>query len=142
MLPTLSRNSHASFPNSLDSLFRSFFGPWSDGLATGNRVPPINLIEEDGQYVLEAELPGYALADVQLEVHGDRVMLSGSREDVTPESVTFRRKERQAQSFERHLQLPTEVAAEQVSACLRNGLLRVVLPVAAAAQPRQITVNG
>lgn len=142
MLPTLTRNSMSGLPSHFDSLLRSFLGPWSEEFSHGNTVPPINLWEEDGTYYLEAELPGYALDSIDLEVNGDRLVLSGKREDIAPEGVTFRRKERHTESFERHLQLPADVATDRVEAQLRSGVLRVTLPVAAEKQPRKITVNG
>ena len=147
-------STRTGFPTDLDSLFRSFFAPFAQGLSprshglfsrslsSGTTTPAINLWEEDGNYVLEAELPGYALDAIDLQVHGDQVLLSGKRDEQAPEGVTFRRRERGSESFERKITLPSEIELDGVEATLKHGLLRVTLPPVPWAQPRKITVNG
>ena len=49
--------------------------------------------------------------------------------------------ERSAVSFAKSYQLPTRIDADKVVATLKHGVLRLTLPKAADAQPRQISVT-
>ena len=49
--------------------------------------------------------------------------------------------ERTYGSFERVIELPTEVEASKAKAKLKNGVLEVVLPKVAEAKPKQIKVE-
>ena len=59
--------------------------------------------------------------------------------NLTPEA--FHRSERAAGRFVRTIELPVEVDAERVKAEYKQRLLRVTLPKAEAAKPKQISVR-
>ena len=105
-------------------------------------VPAINAGEDDNNFYVEAQLPGFALDDIRITVQRNQLHLSGKRERAKDESIRWHRVERGFGAFERTLRLPRDVDAEQVTAEARHGIIRITLPKAASAKPKQITIHG
>lgn len=134
------------FQEEMDDLFGNFFGPgrvapWTSfGRST---FPVFNVWEDDENLYAEAELPGIALEDIDVQLHGHELTIKGQRKDAKEEEgVTFHRRERQCGEFCRVLQLPVEVDRDKVQASMRNGILSVTLPKGQAARPRKIEVKA
>lgn len=112
----------------------------------GRRFPAVNLSEGDDALVLEAELPGLAPEQVDVTVHGDELVIRGSRPERAStdgaDDRTWHRSERGAGSFERRLTLPVSVDPHLVVAHLADGVLRVTCPKAASAKPHKISVRA
>jgi HSP20 family protein len=105
--------------------------------------PPVNLWEDDDVFVLEAELPGLDLKDLEMYVTGhDQLTLKGERKVPKPEKGVQHRQERGFGSFARTITLPMDVDATKVEARLDNGVLSVRLPKSEAAKPHKIEVKG
>lgn len=98
--------------------------------------PPLDVYENDGKYAIDLSVPGYDAKDVNIEVNGSTVTISGSRKQ-SDEKKTARyyRREMRSGSFERSVTLPQELDSEHVDAKLQNGLLTIELaplkPIAA-----------
>jgi HSP20 family protein len=107
------------------------------------RYPLINLSEDKDRLYIEALTPGVDPKSLNVTVMQNRLTLSGEKSpigsDVKPEA--FHRNERASGKFLRTLDLPVEVDDSSVEAEYKNGLLRVTVPKAEKAKPKQITVN-
>jgi len=92
-------------------------------------TPTLDLTEEPGGFVLEMDVPGVRLEDLEISVAGRRLTVRGRRE-VVRESTDprVRLRERWSGSFSRSLDLPDQVDEEKISATLREGILRIELP--------------
>ncbi len=100
-------------------------------------------VAEDDHVVLEAELPGLQLKDLEIFVTGgNQCTLKGERRPVVPEKGVWHRQERGHGAFQRTLTLPFPVDPEKVEARLENGLLCVRLAKHESARPRKIQVRG
>ncbi len=133
----------ADMERALDSLF-------DDGyFATTTGGVNVDVREEDGRYVLEAELPGLTEKDIEVKVENDMLTLASKSEaraaSAAPSSEEKRNgyllRERSARSFTRSFALPNDVDREHIQARLENGLLVMELPKTEAARPRQIEVK-
>lgn len=112
-------------------------------VSRGARVfPAVNVWEDGDNLYAEAELPGIALADIDVSVIGDELAIAGERKTPYGEDATFHRRERGFGTFRRAIGLPTPVDADRVSATLNHGVLRITLPKAAEAKPRKIEVKS
>jgi len=108
-------------------------------------TPPVDLYETATAFVLEAELPG--LTREQIDIHAEEHLIAvrGHRNakpaasDVSCEQ--YHRVERGHGYFSRTFTLPTAIEVSNVSAELRDGMLIVTLPKAAAPSPRRINVS-
>ena len=110
----------------------SFFGP-----APFFGLPPVDVKETEESYLVCAELPGLAREDIDLQVRGDVLLISGHKaEERDDRASTFRVSERRFGRFDRSVPLPPDVRREQIDAAFRDGVLTVTLPkTAKASQP-------
>jgi HSP20 family protein len=104
--------------------------------------PAMDVSESESQYVVSLDLPGVQIGDVKIEIHEDRLSISGARPAaVRPEGSQYHREERSFGAFRRTLVLPKNVDSEKVEASYQAGVLEVVVPKIAKAQPRTIEIR-
>lgn len=104
--------------------------------------PLVNVSEDRDALHVEALAPGLDPAKIEVTVHQGQLRIAGEKSaiggEVKPEA--YHRNERAAGRFVRTFTLPAEVNADAVTAQYTNGVLRVTLPKAEQAKPKQITV--
>ena len=89
--------------------------------------------QEEGAYVLRAELPGIDPdKDVEVTVENGVLTISGERHEETKEK---NRQEFHYGSFRRTLTLPAGAQSDQVTAAYTDGVLEVRVPLSAEAPP-------
>lgn len=106
----------------------------------GRTTPLINAWEIEGTLVIEAELPGFTMDNLDIALTGRELTIKGRREEIEPEGATLHRRERPVGEFSRVVRLPFDVDGERVEASLRHGVLTIRLPRAQADLPRKIKV--
>ena len=104
-------------------------------------VPAVDLEETDDAWVVEAELPGVRKEDVNVEVRGSELSISGEVKEREREGV-LRRRTRRIGEFDYHVTLPGEADAEHIEARLDDGVLTVRIPKPEQARARRIDVAG
>ena len=115
---------------------------WLDaGPSGGGGYPPINVFRKGDDLVVLAEMPGVRKSDLELQVKGRTIRISGSKAVAYPEQAGLHRRERLGGRFDRALTLPIEIDADGVQAECRDGLLALLLPRAARDKPRTIQVR-
>ncbi len=110
--------------------------------SAARQYPRVNVAATNEGYVLEALAPGADVTGLDVSVKGNVLTISGEKlapKDVAPEA--YHRSERAAGRFVRTLELPEDIAADKVTASYRDGILRLELPKAETAKPRQIEVQ-
>jgi HSP20 family protein len=103
---------------------------------------PLDVYEEDGNYVAEATLPGVKASGVEVQVHGDTVTISGTLAAGEGEKRQYLLRERRSGKFSRTLTLPAELNADKVEATFTDGVLRIVLPKAEQYLPKKIAIKS
>lgn len=103
---------------------------------------PLDVIEEDGQYIVKASVPGVNPEDVEITLTDNVLTIKGEmkQEDERNES-NYHVRERRSGSFMRQVALPTTVNADKVEATNENGVLTLHLPKSEAAKPKKISVK-
>ena len=101
-------------------------------------VPRVDIEEQDGAYVVEAELPG---EDVNIELVRNELSITGEVKEQEREG-TLRRHMRRTGRFEYRVTLPDPVDAEKIEARLDNGVLTVRVPKSERAERRKIEIGS
>ena len=104
-----------------------------------------DLIESDTHYILRADLPGLSEDDVNIELDGNVLSVSGERKsEHEHRGQGYYRVERSYGSFRRSLRLPEGVDAGAIKATFDKGVLEITVPKPEAAKPHkvQITVSA
>ncbi|HSZ51188.1 MAG TPA: Hsp20/alpha crystallin family protein [Caulobacteraceae bacterium] len=92
-------------------------------------LPAVDLKETDEAYKLCAELPGLRPADIELEIKGEALVLTGHKsEEKDDHRAAYRISERRFGRFERRFPLPPDVDLSKIEADFRDGVLTVTLP--------------
>ncbi len=90
----------------------------------------VDLYEVDGEFTIEAEVPGIPPGQIELLVSGDKVSIRGRRdEESQPEGEAegwrLYRRERRPGTIEREIPLPLPVVRDSAVATLRDGVLTI-----------------
>jgi HSP20 family protein len=104
-------------------------------------VPDVDVEELDDAYLIEAELPGVDRKDVNVELAGNELSVTGEIKQRERKGLV-RRRTRRTGRFELHLTLPDPVNGEKVDARFDNGVLSVRVPKLESSQRRQIEVKS
>jgi HSP20 family protein len=105
-------------------------------------VPPVDIREEDTQFVLHADLPGIEPKDIEVTLEKGVLTVRGKRTlAARDERAGFRRVERVSGAFYRRFALPDTADSHSVKARFANGVLEVVIPKQPQVMPRRITVE-
>ena len=104
-------------------------------------VPPIDVHETAAEYVVTAEVPGLTRDDIEIRIHDGRLQISGERRERDVPYEQYHRVERGHGSFSRTFELPLPVDGDRVTADLRDGVLTVLCPKAAANGAQRILVS-
>ena len=97
----------------------------------GPQSVSMDVAEQDEEYVVTADLPGYEKGDIDLSISDRTLRVGVDREESSDESDedgTYIRRERRRQSVSRTITLPEEVEEDESSAAYNNGVLTVTLP--------------
>lgn len=109
---------------------------------TGTVTPPVDIYECADELVLEADLPGMNLEDLDIRVEDNTLTIQGERkqrQDV-PEG-SYHRAERYYGVFTRSFSLPNTIDAGKIQAGYNNGVLRLTMAKREESKPRQIKVQ-
>jgi HSP20 family protein len=93
--------------------------------------------------VIRCELAGVHREDIDIELTGDTLTISGERKSELSEEVHFYTRERSFGHFRRSMNLPEGIDDDDISASFEDGMLQVVARGAAAAapEPRRIEIG-
>ncbi|MCI0571036.1 MAG: Hsp20/alpha crystallin family protein [Myxococcaceae bacterium] len=110
--------------------------------ATTAFAPDFDVKETKDSFIFKADLPGVKENDVDISLTGDRLTVTGKREEEkTEEGERFYAYERTFGSFSRSFTLPEGVSAEDVRAEMKNGVLTLTLPKKPEVQTRHIRLG-
>lgn len=141
--PILSREPFASLREEIDGLLRRLSGEMDGGWLAGEFAPSLDLAETDGALAVTIDLPGVKPDEIDIEVTGTTLKISGERKEEQEEKgKSFHRVERRSGRFIRTLTLPCTVQEDRVEAKYDNGVLTIQLPKTEESKTRKIEVKS
>ncbi len=120
-----------------DTLFDNIFGDWG---VRNSTYPTVNVYEDSKAFYVEAELPGYASDEVNIDIEKHVLHISSEKvENEVDKKYVVR--ERGYMKFNRAFSLPEGINEDAIEAEFKNGILTITLPKLPAEQPKKITVK-
>ena len=118
-----------SLRNEMDNLMNNFFTQGSFNrplIRSMGYFPAVDIQEKDGKYLLEAELPGMAEDEIDLDLHDNILTLKGERKsEFKEEKEGYYHAERSLGTFRRDIPFNEQVDPDKVKAELKNGILHI-----------------
>lgn len=125
--------------NDIECFLEEFFGGQPRPTAY---TPRVDLVNNESEIVLKADLPGIDKDDLDITVTNDLVTLKGERKiEESSENECFYCQESTYGAFERSIPLPDRVVGDETKASLKNGVLTLTLPKAEPRGAIKIKVN-
>jgi HSP20 family protein len=132
-----------SLRDAMNRLFEeSFVTPSLFRPVAGQRRLAVDCYETDDAYVVEAAMPGIKPEEVQITLSGNLLTIHAEhKREEEHKARKYTYQERYVGAFHREITLPHSVRTEGIEAILQDGLLRLTLPKAEAAKPKQIPIR-
>jgi len=133
-----------TFQQEMNRLFDEFFRGW--GLTPWRGLgemewtfsPQVDVVEDDKEIRVSAELPGMDADDVDISIAQGLLTISGEkREEKEDRGKNYYRMERSYGSFRRAIPLPVEVDENKAEAIFKKGVLTITLPKTAESQAKK-----
>jgi HSP20 family protein len=129
-------------PLTLPEEFDEFFNQFGESLFNGFRsrmpavfqtraFPPVNVAESEQHFTVSVELPGLDAKDINIELMGNQLQISGERKfEEEKKGKEYRRVESQYGKFSRSLTLPDNLRLdrESIDATFHKGVLEIKVP--------------
>ena len=127
----------------IDRLFDGFGRNFPAFPTIGTTLPSMDVSETDKSIEIVAELPGLEKKDVQLNLTDNLLTIRGEKKNEREEkNKDYHLVERSFGSFSRAVELPQGVNAEDISAEIANGVLKVTVKKPAPKQSRPIEIKS
>lgn len=104
--------------------------------------PVVDIVEDDKEYLIKAELPEVPKEDVKITLDNGVVTIRGERKlEKEEDNRRYHRIERSYGCFMRSFTLPSDADPGRISADFKDGMLQVRLAKCEEKKPRQIEVK-
>ena len=133
----------SEFRREFDRLFDDWASPSNAQVLRAEQsfVPACDVEESDDHYLLTLEMAGIRKDDIKLEVNDGQLTISGERRNEAKQDGQWY-SERRFGKFQRTFSVPVGIDADRVEANYQDGILRVMVPKAESAKPRQIKITN
>jgi HSP20 family protein len=110
--------------------------------AESSWAPSMDVMRDNGNLILRADLPGIKPDEVKVTVEDDVLTVSGEHSSESQEEKgDYMRRERRYGSFSRSMSLPAGVKAEDIESTSENGVLEVRIPLPAAEEKKPVEIK-
>ncbi len=147
MFVRIARHPHRSIFHELfdvespvDSMMHSFLG--DTAFSRHRSRPAVDVSESDNESAVLMELPGVGKDDISITLNDGKLTISGERKQTAiPDNAKWLRNETSVGEFSRTIALPHQVDVSKVNAEMNDGILKVTLPKAEEARPREVKIR-
>ncbi len=126
------------------SLFDDFFNRvFEDETSDDNfRAMAMDIIEQEKEYEIMANLPGFRKENVKISVHDNQLLVEANCSDKKEEQKgTVYRCERYSGSYRRNLLLPENAEVNKISAKMEDGVLKLTIPKKEPSPKKEIVIE-
>ena len=105
-------------------------------------MPVKDLQDNEKEYVVTVEMPGFKKEDIELEVQDNSIPITGyAGWKYDEKGKLYVCKERACETFYREIELPEEIKIDDVKANLTDGVLDILLPKKAPKEKRKVSIK-
>ncbi|MGH9453101.1 MAG: Hsp20/alpha crystallin family protein [Terriglobia bacterium] len=125
-----------------ETFSRAFGSESGEDAGTRSWAPAVDILENDQNVILKAELPGIDAKDVEIRIQDNTLTLKGERKfEKNVKEGNYQVVERSYGSFARSFSLPAYINSENVTADYKDGLLTLTLAKREEAKPKVIKLS-
>ncbi|MHB1001676.1 MAG: Hsp20/alpha crystallin family protein [Armatimonadota bacterium] len=131
-----------SLQEDVNKLFQErFVKPRRETASARVWAPVVDVIEDNEQIIVKAELPGMRKEDIDIELAGDTLVIKGERKLENDEKKdNYVRVERAYGQFQRSFTIGVPVKSDQVKANYKDGILEIIIPKSEEVKPKKVEV--
>jgi HSP20 family protein len=106
------------------------------------RTPEIDVVRDNGNLVVRADMPGIKPEEVKIEIENDILTICGEHQEEKEEKDdNYVRRERRYGSFRRSMALPTGVDAKKIKATTHDGVVEMTIPLPKETEKTAVTIT-
>lgn len=126
-VPIRRKREYYPMRSAFDKFFDNFF---EDDKADENvRSMMIDLVENEKDYQIKADLPGFEKKDVTISLDGYALTIEATRKEENEEKKgSYYRCERYSGNYKRSITLTDKCDADSIKAEFKNGVLSITIP--------------
>ena len=129
------------FSGELDRMFNANAAAYTDTVSAW--MPAVDIKEAKDAYEVVADVPGVETKDIDVSLEDGVLTVKGERKSETnDEGEGFTTTERTHGSFTRRFTLPDTADADNISAKMKYGVLKLHIPKKEKVLPKKISVEG
>jgi len=126
----------------INKLFDFGWNRDTTGLFDRVGAPSMDVVENDGEFLVRCDLPGVKKDDVDISISSNVLTIKGEKHgDEEKEDTKYYRRETWSGSFQRSIALSESVDPDKVEADLKDGVLNIRLPKREELKPKQIAIS-
>lgn len=132
-----------TFRNQMDRLFDDFWTGEQEQPTPQVWSPPCEVSEDKDHFLVTLEMAGIPKDEIRIEVLDNQLVIAGERKsEERSKEKGLMYTERKFGKFQRSFNLPTGLNTDKIEAHYEDGVLRVLVPKAETARPRQIKIGS
>ena len=102
----------------------------------------VDVYQSDNNIIVKSTIAGVSPEDLEIYIHNDLLTIRGKRsEELTTNNKDYFFQECYWGGFSRSIILPVEVQVDKVEATLKNGILKIVMPISQKSKLINVRVN-
>ncbi|MBV8999627.1 MAG: Hsp20/alpha crystallin family protein [Solirubrobacterales bacterium] len=127
----------------MDQLFGDVFGRAGLARRRAGFLPAVDIAYtlDPPRAIVTAELAGIDPAEIEIEIEGRRLLLSGSRRPAGTPTDVYQQIEIERGQFRRVIELGADVRGEEAKASYEDGMLRIELPLVRLPGARPVRIS-
>ncbi len=117
--------------------------PGANGEGRNRWAVPLNVVDRDDDFIVEATLPGVKPDDINVTIDDGLLTVEGETHSELEENEGgYLLKERRTGKFSRRLRIPDTVDADKAETAYVDGVLTITLPKAEAKKPKRLAIKA
>lgn len=127
----------------LSALQKQFFGDdWFTEIK-GVNMPTTDVYTNDNkELIVEAHLPNFHQDDVNIQIDKGALIVQAEKHEKEEDKKKKYVVRESSSSFYRRIQLPERAQEDKIDAHMKNGVLKIVVPLKSLPEPKKIAISN